>query len=95
MRVRKKLLLTLLTILLVSVSLWLVFIPRPALQGVWRTSGYGMIVRVSPLFIDVYEETNISCIRWLRLPANTWLLATQGIDLSLNDNALKITQLST
>ena len=64
--------------------------PNVALHGVWRTRAYGMIIRISPLFIDVYEETQVSCLHWMRLPANTWALGTQDVRLSVNENTLRL-----
>ncbi len=50
---------------------WLVNTPDKSMRGVWRSDGYGLLVDISALTIDIYEVSPAeSCLHWVTLPAN-------------------------
>ncbi|MFK7805697.1 MAG: S41 family peptidase [Anaerolineae bacterium] len=81
-------------ILLVAVLMagWIFTMPRPAAYGLWKTEGYGFILDVSPLKIDLYDVTAVSCFRSMRLPANNFLLDQlgDGLQISGENDQLRI-----
>ncbi len=82
------------SIILTSILMagWIYTLPSPATYGLWKTEGYGFIVDVSPLAIDMYDVTAVSCFRSMRLPANNFILSRLGDGLQFfnEDDKLRI-----
>jgi hypothetical protein len=62
---------------------WLKFAPPQDLRGVWKTDGYGLVLDVGPVTIDVYQVSDIHCTMDQTIPAHMWLVDfLEGVTLA-------------
>ncbi|WP_138163316.1 S41 family peptidase [Parasedimentitalea maritima] len=70
---------------------WLWVMPKGELKGVWQTDGYGLVIDVSSLWIDVYEQTKVSCLHQSRIPSHlslvNWL---EDVTFGIEEDRLRL-----
>jgi hypothetical protein len=77
-------------IILIAVS-WIWNAPRDNLRGVWASDGYGLYVDVGRVVIDVYQVTEVSCLRDMRIPAHLWAIkALEGVSFDRAGDRLRL-----
>ncbi len=60
---------------------WVLSAPDKSMRGIWRTEGYGLVIDVGHIFIDVYQITDVSCHRDMRIPSHLSLVkALEGVE---------------
>jgi len=75
---------------LVCVS-WLFSAPSKEQRGVWATEGYGLFLDIGRTVIDVYQVTDVSCHRGMRIPAHLWAVEMlEGATFHIQDARLKL-----
>lgn len=75
---------------------WLKFAPSQDLRGVWKTDGYGLVLDVGALKIDVYQVSNLHCTKDQTIPAHMWIVDfLEGVTLSREANQLVLTAAGT
>ncbi|MEJ6401635.1 S41 family peptidase [Yoonia sp. 2307UL14-13] len=75
---------------IIAVS-WFVYKPNSQMRGTWKTEGYGLHLDIGPAIIDLYQVTDVSCMRVDRLPAHLWLLnALEEVEITAEADRLRI-----
>ena len=70
---------------------WVYYAPSSDMKGTWRTEGYGLVIDVGSFFIDVYQTTEISCHRDMRIPAHLPLIkALEGAEFAREGARFKL-----
>ncbi len=70
---------------------WAFNMPDKNLRGTWQTNGYGLVFDIGRTVIDVYQVTEISCYRDMRIPAHLGLVKTlEGAQFAMNDGQLQL-----
>lgn len=68
---------------------WVKYAPSQDLRGVWKTDGYGLMLDVGALTIDVYEVSDIHCTKDQTIPAHMWIVDfLEGVTLYREDAQL-------
>ena len=74
-----------------ALASWVIHMPKADLRGVWQTEGYGLVLDVGALSIDIYETSAISCLPSMQVPAHLGLIRMiEGIDLRLDSGRLTL-----
>jgi hypothetical protein len=77
-------------IAIIAVS-WILNAPRDDIQGVWATDGYGLYLDVGRIVIDVYQVTEVSCLRDMRIPGHLWAVkALEGVSFEKEGDRLRL-----
>lgn len=75
---------------------WLKFAPPQDVRGVWKTDGYGLVLDVGALKIDVYEVSNVHCTKDQTIPAHMWIVDfLEGVSLARDADQLVLTAAGT
>ena len=70
---------------------WVIHMPSADLRGVWQTEGFGLVLDVGTLSIDIYEASAISCLHSMRVPAHLGLIRlVEGVDLGVDNGRLAL-----
>ena len=70
---------------------WVYYAPSADMKGTWKTEGYGLAIDVGAVFIDVYQVTDMSCRRDMRIPAHLPLIkALEGAEFAVVDGRFKL-----
>ena len=77
-------------IVLIAVS-WIWSAPRDNIRGMWATDGYGLYLDVGRVVIDVYQVTEVSCLRDMRIPGHLWVIkALEGVSFDKQGDRLRL-----
>ncbi len=74
-----------------AVVSWIWNAPRDNIRGVWATDGYGLYIDVGRVVIDVYQVTEVSCLRDMRIPGHLWAIeAFEGVSFDKYGDRLRL-----
>lgn len=75
----------------VGVVSWVMNKPGQAMQGVWHTQGYGLLIDVGPVMMQVYQIGSDHCVHDQSIPAHAWLVRNAaGYEFSLDAGQLRL-----
>lgn len=87
----KPILSSIVIVVVIFFASWFYYSPEDEMKGTWETEGYGLAIDVGNYFIDVYQVTEISCQRDMRIPAHLPLIrALEGAEFAMENGRFKL-----
>ncbi len=71
---------------------WVYYAPPQEIRGTWKTDGYGLVIDITGLTINVYQSGDTYCIHDQKAPAHMGLVnLVEGVTFDITDDRLKLT----